>query len=68
MGETQWGVIFNRLRQKGHDASSAAYEADQWEKRKHLDRWKHCPSTHCERRQECSSHHECSANVGGKNG
>ena len=24
-------------------------------------RWALCPSTHCERRQECSSPHECSA-------
>lgn len=27
------------------------------------DRWKHCPSTHCERRQECASPHECCAAV-----
>lgn len=25
------------------------------------DRWKRCPSTHCERHQECRSPHECSA-------
>lgn len=24
------------------------------------DRWKRCPSTHCERWQECRSPHECS--------
>jgi len=25
------------------------------------DRWRDCPSTHCERWQECRSPHECSA-------
>jgi hypothetical protein len=58
-----WGVIFNRYKQRGHDPASAAYMADQWEKRQHPDRWKNCPSTHCERRQECSSKNECSAKI-----
>lgn len=26
-----------------------------------LEPWKHCPSTHCERSQECRSPNECSA-------
>ena len=30
-----------------------------------LDRWKICPSTHCERAQECRAPHECSGT--GKN-
>ena len=25
-----------------------------------LQPWEHCPSTHCERREECASPHECS--------
>lgn len=57
---TTWGVIYNRHLRQGEDHSSAAYAADQWEKRQRLDRWKNCPSTHCERRQECASPHECS--------
>jgi hypothetical protein len=28
-----------------------------------LEPWRHCPSTHCERRQECSSVNECSASA-----
>lgn len=28
-------------------------------KLKYSDRWKHCPSTHCERRGECCSPHDC---------
>lgn len=26
-----------------------------------VERWRNCPSTHCERAQECRSPHECSA-------
>lgn len=58
-----WGAVFNHYRQKGHDSSSAAFQADQWEKRKYPNRWSECPSTHCERRQECSSKFECAANL-----
>lgn len=56
-----WATIFNRYRRLGHDLSDAAYRADQWEKRQSPNRWRHCPSTHCERRGECTSPHECSA-------
>ena len=58
-----WGKIFNRYVSRGHDHSSAAFHADQWEKRKYQQRWSECPSTHCERRQECASPHECCANL-----
>ena len=56
-----WGVIYNKHLSRGEDHGSAAYAADQWEKRQHANRWKECPSTHCERRQECASPNECSA-------
>lgn len=56
-----WGAVFNRYIAKGHDHSSAAYMADQWEKRQRPNRWKDCPSTHCERSGECRSPHECCA-------
>lgn len=56
-----WGVVYNRHVAKGMDQSSAAHLADQWEKRQRPDRWKDCPSTHCERSQECRSPHECCA-------
>jgi len=59
-----WGAVFRHYRRKGHDHGSAAYLADQWQKRQRQDRWRDCPSTHCERRQECSSPHECSAKKG----
>jgi hypothetical protein len=58
-----WGTVFNRYVSRGHDHSSAAFQADQWEKRQHQRRWSECPSTHCERRQECASPHECCANL-----
>ena len=61
--KNSWGAIFNRLKANGHDPSSAAYMADQWEKRQHSGRWKHCPSTHCERREECASPHDCCASL-----
>ena len=59
-----WGAVYNRYLSRGHDHGSAAYLADQWQKRQRQDRWRDCPSTHCERRQECSSPHECSAKKG----
>jgi hypothetical protein len=58
-----WGTIYSRYLARGHDHGSAAFNADQWEKRQHRSRWKHCPSTHCERRQECASPHDCSASL-----
>lgn len=60
-----WGAVFNHYLKHGHDHGSAAYAADQWEKRQRRDRWKDCPSTHCERRGECCSPHECSAKITG---
>lgn len=56
-----WGSVFNHYKAKGCDPSDAAHRADQWEKRQDGARWSRCPSTHCERRQECSSPNECSA-------
>jgi hypothetical protein len=56
-----WGAIYNRYVKRGHDHADAAFRADQWEKRQQPDRWRRCPSTHCERRQECASPHECCA-------
>lgn len=60
-----WGEVFNQYRARGHDASDAAYRADQWEKRQKKrqlhERWALCPSTHCERRHECASPSDCSA-------
>jgi len=35
----RWGTIFNRYLARGHDHGSAAYAADQWEKRQQRDRW-----------------------------
>ncbi len=35
----------------------------QWEKGRRPGRWADCPSTHCERRQECASPHECSSST-----
>lgn len=59
MGE--WGTVFNRYKKRGCDPSDAAYRADQWEKRRQPDRWKGCPSTHCERSGECRSPNDCAA-------
>lgn len=56
-----WGTVYRRHLQRGEDHGSAAWAADQWEKRQQHDRWKRCPSTHCERRQECASPHDCTA-------
>lgn len=58
-----WGTIYNRRLARGEDHGSAAYAADQWEKRQHPDRWRDCCSTHCERRQECCSPHDCCSAV-----
>lgn len=58
-----WGAIYNRHLKRGEDHGSAAYAADQWEKRKHLVRWRYCSSTHCERSNECRSPHDCTASV-----
>ena len=63
---SSWGVVYNRYLRRGHDHGSAAFAAEQWEKRKHKDRWKNCPSTHCERRGECASPNECSARILGR--
>lgn len=59
----KWGAVYNFYLSRGHDHGSAAYQADQWEKRQRHDRWRRCPSTHCERRQECASPHECCASM-----
>lgn len=40
-----------------------AEQSDYDWKRRFLDRWKDCPSTHCERSGECRSPSECSAKV-----
>ena len=58
-----WGTIFNHYKRKGHDPADAAYRADQWQKRQDTGRWRNCPSTHCERREECCSPNECSAKI-----
>lgn len=42
-----WGDVYNRYLKSGHDHGSAAFAADQWQKRQHKDRWKHCPSNDC---------------------
>lgn len=52
-----WGDVFNFYKRQGHDPSSAAVKADEWENRQP---WANCPSTHCERSQECRSPSECS--------
>jgi hypothetical protein len=54
-----WGTVYSRYVSKGHDHGSAAYAADQWEKRQARDRFRHCSSTHCERSEECRSPHDC---------
>lgn len=59
-----WAAVFNRHKSRGCDPSDAAFRADQWEKRRHPGRWANCPSTHCERRQECASPNECCARTG----
>ena len=58
-----WGTIYARHLKRGEDHGSAAFAADQWEKRQVRQRWKGCSSTHCERREECASPHECCARV-----
>lgn len=60
---TTWGAVYSRRLKQGHDHGSAAYVADQWEKRQDPMRWSRCPSTHCERSQECRSPNECSAKL-----
>lgn len=60
-----WGQIFDHYKRLGADPSDAAYRADQWEKRQDANRWAKCCSTHCERRQECASPHDCTASVTG---
>ena len=52
-----WATTFNRKLAQGHDHGSAAYAADAAEKRAVA----RCPSTHCERRGECASPHDCTA-------
>jgi len=41
MTKTTWGAVFNRYKARGADPASAAYSADQWEKRQRPDRWRH---------------------------
>lgn len=53
-----WGDVFNFYKHQGHDPSSAAAKADEWEKHRP---WNRCPNTHCERAQECRSRGECCA-------
>ena len=55
MSAADWNTIFWKYIRKGHDRSSAAYEADKASVQKPS-----CTSTHCERAQECRSPHECS--------
>lgn len=50
-----WSEAFNRHKRRGRDPSDAAYRADTAEQR-----WQRCPSTHCERSQECRSPSDCS--------
>lgn len=45
------------------DVFQRAASARNLQKLQHPDRWSECPSTHCERRQECCSPHECCANL-----
>lgn len=52
-----WADIFWKYVRRGEDRSAAAMMADGWEKRQ--KNWKRCPSTHCERRQECASPNGC---------
>lgn len=40
MTKTTWGAVFNRYKARGADPASAAYSADQWEKRQRPDRWR----------------------------
>jgi hypothetical protein len=54
-----WAQTFNRYMKKGHDHGSAAYAADQAEKRAANE----CPSTHCNRSDECRSPHDCSSKL-----
>ena len=56
-----WGEVFRHYVGIGHDHADAAYRADQWEKRQKSKRWARCPSTHCERRQECAAPNDCCA-------
>lgn len=58
-----WGDVYRRYLGRGYDHGAAAYYADQNEKRKYSKRWKHCPSTHCERSHECRSPNECCASL-----
>lgn len=62
MKPNTWDTIFLRHLRRGEDHGSAAYAADQWEKRQHQDRWKHCHSSHCAN-DRCRSPHDCSANL-----
>lgn len=38
-------------------------EAREDDKLSYVGRWAHCPSTHCERRQECASPSDCAASL-----
>jgi hypothetical protein len=59
--DNTWGAVFIRYKARGCDPSDAAFRADQWEKRQDNTRWARCPSTHCERAQECHTPNECGA-------
>jgi hypothetical protein len=52
-----WATTYNRKLAQGHDHGSAACAADAAEKRAAAN----CPSTHCNRSDECHSPSDCSA-------
>ena len=53
VAELEAALEHNNSALDGANAIIARLEADPFE------RWKRCPSTHCERRGECASPHEC---------
>lgn len=53
-----WSDIFWKYVRRGEDRCAAAFMADNWERRQKPN-WARCPSTHCERRQECASPNGC---------
>lgn len=59
-----WASTFNRKLRQGHDHGSAAFSADRAERRAAQA----CPSTHCNRSEECRSPHECSSRAAQEQG
>lgn len=57
MKKKSWSEIYWNYRRKGEDNSSAALRADEYVSRDQP--WHYCPSTHCERCEECRSPNEC---------